>query len=100
GAAFVVPSFPTRRSSDLTGVLFDALDYGTLEGVDDDLTLVFSALFGVTRLSDAIASYRYPATAKLPGIGNVGTWWRARLTDQLADRKSTRLNSSHVSLSY
>ncbi|MDN5816316.1 MAG: peroxide stress protein YaaA [Yaniella sp.] len=71
-----------------TGVLFDALDYGTLEHVDDDLTLVFSALFGVTRLSDAIPSYRYPATAKLPGIGNVGTWWRARLTDQLSDYAS------------
>ncbi|MDN6457750.1 MAG: peroxide stress protein YaaA [Yaniella sp.] len=71
-----------------SGVLFDALDYGTLEHVDDDLTLVFSALFGVTRLSDAIPSYRYPATAKLPGIGNVGTWWRARLTDQLSDYAS------------
>lgn len=68
-----------------TGVLFDALDYGALEHVDEDLTLVFSALFGVTRLSDNIPSYRYPATAKLPGVGNVGTWWRARLTDQLAD---------------
>lgn len=71
-----------------TGVLFDALDYGSLEHVDNDITLVFSALFGVTRLSDAIPSYRYPATAKLPGIGNVGTWWRARLTDQLSDYAS------------
>lgn len=66
-----------------TGVLFDALDYETLEQIDDDCCLVFSALFGVTRLSDAIPSYRFPATAKLPGIGNVGTWWRERLTDSL-----------------
>lgn len=66
-----------------TGVLFDALDYATLEDVDDDATLVFSALFGVTRLSDAIPSYRFPATAKLPGIGNIGTWWRERLTTQM-----------------
>lgn len=68
-----------------TGVLYDALDYSTLETVDDDITLVFSALFGVTRLSDHIPAYRFPATAKLPGIGNIGTWWRARLTDQMAD---------------
>lgn len=67
-----------------TGVLFDALDYGSLDNVDDDTALVFSALFGVTRLSDTIPAYRYPATAKLPGIGNIGTWWRARLTDQLS----------------
>ncbi|GAA2043429.1 peroxide stress protein YaaA [Yaniella flava] len=66
-----------------TGVLFDALDYGTLENVDPDVTLVFSALFGVTRLADAIPNYRFPATAKLPGIGNVGTWWRERLTSEL-----------------
>src|SRR5699024_639211 len=37
-----------------TGVLFDALDYGTLDQVDSDAAVVFSALFGVTRLSDAI----------------------------------------------
>ncbi|HIW46128.1 MAG TPA: peroxide stress protein YaaA [Candidatus Yaniella excrementigallinarum] len=66
-----------------TGVLFDALDYGTLDQVDSDAAVVFSALFGVTRLSDAIPNYRYPATAKLPAIGNIGTWWRERLTSSL-----------------
>lgn len=66
-----------------TGVLYDALDYGTLTDVDDDVTVVFSALFGVTRVSEAIPNYRFPATAKLPGIGNVGSWWRERLTEQL-----------------
>ena len=68
-----------------TGVLYDALDYGTLEGIDENVTLAFSALFGVTRLSDRIPTYRFPAAAKLPGIGNTGTWWRERLTDQMAD---------------
>lgn len=66
-----------------TGVLFDALDYRTLRQVDNDNALVFSAPFGVTRMSDPIPSFRYPASAKLPGIGNIGTWWRERLTDQL-----------------
>jgi len=68
-----------------TGVLYDALDYGSLENVDDDVTLVFSALFGVTRVADRIPTYRFSAAAKLPGVGNIGTWWRERLTDQMAD---------------
>lgn len=68
-----------------TGVLFDALDYASLRDIDDDATLVFSALFGVTRLSDAIPAHRFAATAKLPGLGNIATWWRERLTDQLAE---------------
>ena len=68
-----------------TGVLYDALDYATLDNVDDDVTLVFSALFGATRLSDAIPAYRFPATAKLPGIGSIAAWWRERLRDQMAD---------------
>src|SRR5699024_7596514 len=59
------------------------LDYGTLDQVDSDAAVVFSALFGVTRLSDAIPNYRYPATAKLPAIGNIGTWRRERLTSSL-----------------
>src|SRR5699024_2557768 len=66
-----------------TRVLFDALDYRTLDQVDSDAAVVFSALFGVTRLSDAIPNYRYPATAKLPAIGNIGTWWRERLNSSL-----------------
>ena len=77
------PSAPAWKI--YTGVLYDALDYGTLEDIDDDIALVFSALFGVTRLSDHIPTYRYSAAAKLPGVGNVGTWWRERLTDQMAD---------------
>ena len=68
-----------------TGVLYDALDYGSLENIDDDVTLVFSALLGVTRLADHIPTYRFSAAAKLPGIGNIGTWWRERLTDQMDD---------------
>lgn len=68
-----------------TGVLYDALDYGSLDNVDHDITLVFSALFGITRLSDPIPTYRFPAVAKLPGIGNIGKWWRERIADQMAD---------------
>ena len=68
-----------------TGVLYDALDYGSLEGIDDDVTLVFSALFGVTRVADHIPTYRFSAAAKLPGVGNTGSWWRERLADQMAD---------------
>src|SRR5699024_1197661 len=66
-----------------TGVLDDALDYGTLDQDDSDAAVVVSALFGVTRRSDARPTYRYPATAKLPAIRNIGAWWRERLTSSL-----------------
>src|SRR5690625_1014112 len=77
---------PTAPAHEVyTGVLYDALDYGSLKNVDNDVALVFSALFGVTRVSDRIPTYRFSAAAKLPGVGNIGTWWRERLTDQMAD---------------
>src|SRR5439155_24734094 len=36
----------------------------------------------------------------IPGVANSASARRARLSLQLRDRKSTRLNSSHVSISY
>lgn len=50
-----------------TGVLFDALDAATLP--DDALAhiLIGSALFGVTRATDAIPAYRLSGNTTLPG---------------------------------
>src|SRR5699024_12395378 len=70
-----LPSFPTRRSSDLVWP---------------------STHHRWTRTATACAGWR-------PAVGSPGTWrctsceprgWAGR------DRKSTRLNSSHVSISY
>src|SRR5690625_150450 len=54
-----------------SGGLFDDLVYGSFDNDDGVTTLVFSALFGVTRLSDTIPAYRYPATAKQIGRAHV-----------------------------
>src|SRR5690625_6501260 len=66
-------SFPTRRSSDLTGQLGDLLG-GDLAEVGDLLRIV-------------------------PGVVQHGPFRVGRLRG-MEDRKSTRLNSSHVASSY
>lgn len=70
-----------------TGVLFDALDYhhlGTEAQVRaDERVLVFSALFGATRLGDPIPFYRMSAASRIDPIGNPASWWRKRLDPEL-----------------
>src|SRR5437764_9559670 len=65
-------SFPTRRSSDLNS--------GSLAGA-----VLSEARFSATSVM-----------AKLPGFG----FGRKRASERTADRKSTRLNSSHRCISY
>src|SRR5690606_41117562 len=91
-------SFPTRRSSDLeptTLVSVDVLSTGTTDG---DLTI---GLYDVST-STYIASHLEPITAgqyhTIPLNFDVPAAGTYRLVRQ--DRKSTRLNSSHVKISY
>src|SRR5207249_9299669 len=84
-----LPSFPTRRSSDLTG-LFGGMVW-------------FLAIFGGA-LADRLGFRRSLGLAYLIltfayfSLGSIGAPWLAPVRN--ADRKSTRLNSSHVSISY
>src|SRR5690606_40381010 len=81
-------SFPTRRSSDLavdplaTGDPVDALD--ALDTVDP---------------VDAAGPQRR-GEAGVAALGRPGRGWEGRLAVLTRDRKSTRLNSSHVKTSY
>src|SRR5207245_10199962 len=81
-------SFPTRRSSDLKRLDAQAVQgRGTVEQhrvVADDLVEDVPHL-GTAALDHALGGL------------DVG---RVALVDELADRKSTRLNSSHGSISY
>src|SRR5699024_12480308 len=93
-----LPPFPTRRSSDLghavlsylfalVAMLFTASSYGVMAG----------------SFPKAGSTYSYTSQAIHPNVGFVAGW--AILLDYLMmpillDRKSTRLNSSHVSISY
>ncbi len=70
-----------------TGVLYDALDLATLTGPARRLAgrslLVFSALWGTLRITDRVPPYRCSAGVRLPGVGALGTHWRAALAGAL-----------------
>src|SRR5690606_39911357 len=94
GSPAVPPSFPTRRSSDLTGLLLIA----------SCTALVMRGLAG---LADGIIA-RYPVDV-VDNLQARRIHTQARVFSRLAqvvvfisglDRKSTRLNSSHVKISY
>src|SRR5207302_9511980 len=77
-----LPSFPTRRSSDLRERILRRLRYDVerscLESTAPQLALISQG-----------------------GMSNGLPWMQAcRARDEREDRKSTRLNSSHVKMSY
>ena len=85
------PAAPGHRV--FTGVLYDALDHGSLSAAAKrrarGSTLVFSALFGATALADRIPAFRLAVGARLPGMPGLAAHWRPVLTpalDAVADR--------------
>jgi cytoplasmic iron level regulating protein YaaA (DUF328/UPF0246 family) len=81
------PAVPAQQL--YTGVLYEALDIGSL-GPDAvrllrRSVLIFSGLWGVVRLTDRIPPYRCAMTARLPGIGGLGAYWRRALDAPLAE---------------
>jgi cytoplasmic iron level regulating protein YaaA (DUF328/UPF0246 family) len=72
-----------------TGVLYDALDLASLDAAAKKRArrslLVFSGLWGAVRVTDRIPSYRCSMGVKLPGLGALGTHWRAPMADALTE---------------
>ena len=68
-----------------TGVLYAALDAGSLRPAQRARLVVASALFGLLAADDPIPAYRLSATATLPGLGPVRSIWRPTLAAQLAE---------------
>ena len=72
-----------------TGVLYDALDLASLDAAAKRRAtrslLVFSGLWGAVRVNDRIPSYRCSMGVKLPGLGALGTHWRAPMADVLPE---------------
>src|SRR5690606_41840441 len=90
-----LPSFPTRRSSDLGGperLLALRVDVVGLAVDRDRLALEGER----ARVARAVAGDDRPVA----GLGRPGAEARALRHDRRRDRKSTRLNSSHVKISY
>src|SRR5207253_9583507 len=93
-----LPSFPTRRSSDL--IFTSDLDgdgslAGNTSGQSGDLLTgtgigSFGRDIGVTGLASLISQWNSSGAGKLTPAGQA----------LVEDRKSTRLNSSHVAISY
>ena len=70
----------------------------------EELTLVFSALFGPVRLTDLITPHRLSGSVKLPGQGSVASIWskalKEVLTQQLSGHVVVDLRSSEYGAMY
>ncbi|MEV7682948.1 peroxide stress protein YaaA [Streptomyces sp. NPDC088341] len=80
----------TRPAGEIyTGVLYDALDLATLDTAArrraGKSLLVFSGLWGAVRVGDRIPPYRCSMGVKLPGLGALGAYWRARMESVLPE---------------
>src|SRR5207249_8760518 len=88
-----LPSFPTRRSSDLDA----PVSGGEVGAKNAALTIMVGA--------SQAAFDRIKPIFELMGknitlVGGNGAGQTCKVANQIIDRKSTRLNSSHVSISY
>src|SRR5699024_12605041 len=80
-------SFPTRRSSDLQQPIYQLAK-------NWDLNYPEQAQIDMIDITDLQTSYRISSIYRMP-IDNMKEY-----ISKTGDRKSTRLNSSHVSISY
>src|SRR5207249_10694077 len=87
-------SFPTRRSSDLAHLALQLLQR-ELEDVLFPFRVPRRFQLADRRIREALKKIRVRFTS-----GTHRTSFERRLFTQVIDRKSTRLNSSHVSISY
>lgn len=81
-ALWTAPTRPALRR--YTGVLYAALDPGSLRPGQRARLAVASALFGLLGAEDSIPAYRLSAGSALPGLGSVRSVWRPVLGPALA----------------
>lgn len=71
------------------GTVYEGLSVATLTRASrakaDAAVLIFSGLWGVLRADEPVPTYRLPASAALPGLGILATFWRPVLDDVLPD---------------
>ncbi len=80
---------PTQRAIErYTGVLYGALDHGSLSATGrrrvDDQVRIFSGLWGLVGPADPIPDYKLKMGSSLMKLGKLSTWWRAGVTAALA----------------
>src|SRR5207253_7369171 len=89
-----LPSFPTRRSSDLP--------FGTACCAIEFMSVV-SSHYDIARFGSEVVRFSPKQSDVLMVLGTINDKMGPvlkQIYDQMADRKSTRLNSSHVAISY
>jgi uncharacterized protein len=79
------PTLPAL--SRYTGVLYDALDAGSLPARSRRPLVVASALFGLLRAGDRVPAYRLSGATVLPGVGGLAPLWRPALEPLLAGER-------------
>lgn len=79
---WTAPTLPALHR--YTGVLYQALDAGSLRPAQWARLAVASALFGLLAADDPIPAYRLSAACSLPGVGPVRSIWRPVLAPLLA----------------
>lgn len=87
---------PTAAASAIyNGVLYDSLGLATLSPAAKRAAsrslLVFSGLWGVLRLADRIPSYRCSIGVRLPGVGQLSSYWKAHLAAPLTELAGRQL---------
>lgn len=80
---------PTLPAIDrYAGVLYDALDAGSLTARDrrrlHQQVVIFSGVWGASLPGDPLPDHKLKMSASLPRLGKLSTWWRAPLTAALA----------------
>ncbi len=87
------PTLPAHRR--YTGVVWDHLDMSSLPSAAKrraaDRVAVVSGLHGLVLLNDPLPDYRLKMGARLSPMGTLARWWRASLTDALAQWASGRV---------
>lgn len=72
-----------------TGVVWDHLDLASLGASERSRALtsivVVSGLLGLVRADDPVPDYRLKMGVRLAPLGTLATWWRATLSETLAD---------------
>lgn len=91
GANVAVLDSPTMPALQrFSGVLFAALDVASLDRATRRRTaqsvLVFSGAFGVLTAEEPLPLHRVPASATLPRIGGLATFWRKSLAAPMSER--------------
>ncbi|MEM9517529.1 MAG: peroxide stress protein YaaA [Actinomycetota bacterium] len=75
------PTLPAWRR--YTGVVWSALDPGTIGATNRRRIIVVSGLLGLVRADDPVPDYRLKMSTALPPLGKLSTWWRDELSAAL-----------------